>query len=74
LARLKILYGSLLLLGGIALYAVIVTRIGIAFLPHITWIEAPYYLVTGVAWVWPAAYVTRWIQDLPPVKPPFSDD
>ena len=72
MGRLRILYGSLLLLAGVAFYAVIVARIGVDYLPHVTWIEAPYYLLTGIAWVWPAAYVTRWMQDLPAVKLPLS--
>ncbi len=73
MGRLRILFGSLLLLFGLALSGIVVADIGVRWLPHETWIEAPYYLVTGVVWVWPAAYLTRWMQDLPPVKPPFSD-
>lgn len=73
MGRLRILLGSLLLLVGLALYAAIVAGIAAAWLPHVTWLEAPYYALTGVAWVWPAAWLTRWMQDLPPVKPPFSE-
>jgi prolipoprotein diacylglyceryltransferase len=59
-AGLKKLVGSLGLLGGLIVYIVLALIIG-ARLPHVTFIELPYYLVAGLLWVWPAKIIILWM-------------
>jgi hypothetical protein len=66
--RLRILYGTIILLLGLGLYALAVMVVAVDFLPAQWAVELVYYLVTGIAWVFPAALLTRWMQDLP--EPP----
>jgi hypothetical protein len=71
--RLRILFGSLLLLAGLALYAFLVATIARRYLPDHWAAEIPFYAVTGIVWIWPAALLTRWMQQAAPYHPPPGD-
>lgn len=71
--RLRILFGTLGLILGLALYALLVMRLAIAVLPEDQFVQAIFYLVTGIVWIFPAARLTRWMQDLPPVPDRFGN-
>ena len=71
--RLRILFGTLGLIFGLAVYALLVMRLAIAVLPENRLVEAIFYLVTGLAWIFPAARLTKWMQDLPPVPDRFGN-
>jgi len=64
--RLRILFGTALLIGGLGIYALAVMLVAVRFLPSHWAAEIPFYLVTGIVWIFPAARLTRWMQDLPP--------
>jgi hypothetical protein len=70
--RLRTLYGTFALIFGLALYALLVMRLAIAILPDIWLAQIPYYAVAGVAWIWPAAKLTKWMQDLPAPPSPYD--
>ena len=63
--RLRILFGMILLLVGLGLYAIAVMRVAVLILPDNLWIETFYYLILGTVWIYPAAKLTGWMQDLP---------
>jgi hypothetical protein len=71
--RLRILFGTLALILGLALYVLAVMRVAIALLPDNALVEALFYLVTGTIWIFPAAKLTKWMQDLPPVPDRFGN-
>jgi predicted membrane channel-forming protein YqfA (hemolysin III family) len=71
--RLRILFGTLGLIVGLGLYALLVMRLAVAVLPDNRWIEAVFYLAFGMVWIFPAARLTRWMQDLPPVPDRFGN-
>ncbi|GGF07690.1 hypothetical protein GCM10011611_11460 [Aliidongia dinghuensis] len=71
--RLRILFGTLGLILGLAIYALAVMRLAVAVLPDNQLIEVAYYVVTGTVWIFPAARLTRWMQDLPPVPDRFGN-
>ena len=71
--RLRILFGTLGLILGLGLYALLVMRLAIAVLPDNRIAEALFYLVTGIVWIFPAAKLTKWMQDLPPVPDRFGN-
>ena len=70
--RLRILYGTVLLLVGLGLYAVAVTAVAVAILPAQWAVQLVYYFITGTAWLYPAALLTKWMQDLPPPPDRFA--
>jgi hypothetical protein len=70
--RLRILYGTALLLIGLGLYAVAVTAVAVAILPAQWAVQLIYYFITGTAWLYPAALLTKWMQDLPPPPDRFA--
>jgi hypothetical protein len=39
-------------------------------LPRSWLVEVPFYAAAGIAWVLPAAKLTRWMQQAPPYRPP----
>jgi hypothetical protein len=71
--RLRILFGTLALIFGLGVYALLIMRLAIAVLPDNRLVEALYYCVAGVAWIFPAAKLTKWMQDLPPVPDRFGN-
>lgn len=62
-ARLRSLIGTLALIVGMTVYALVVMRVGVA-LPNEGWLgraaQPVFYLVTGLIWLYPAARVVRW--------------
>jgi len=71
--RLRILFGTLGLVFGLGIYALLVVRLAIAVLPDNMLVQALFYLVTGIIWIFPAAKLTKWMQDLPPVPDRFGN-
>jgi hypothetical protein len=67
--RLRILFGSLGLTLGLALYALAAMAIA-ARLPENATVVFLYYAVAGIAWVVPASLVTRWMVRAAPYRPP----
>jgi hypothetical protein len=58
----RLALGTFALLLGLFIYALAVMRLAIAVLPENLVVQTLYYALAGVAWVWPAARVTRWMQ------------
>ena len=71
--RLRILFGTLGLILGLGFYALLIMRLAIAMLPDNPVVQAIFYLVTGTIWIFPAAKLTKWMQDLPPVPDRFGN-
>jgi len=63
--RLRILFGMVLLIALLGIYALLVMSLAVRILPDQTLVEVLYYLVTGTVWIYPAAKLTRWMQDVP---------
>lgn len=68
--RLRILVGSLSLVLGLAIYGLAIMGVAVAVLPHQWIVQAVFYAAAGIAWVWPAAWLTRWMQQAAPHRPP----
>ncbi len=68
--RLRILLGSLLLVLGLALYALAVMAAATRLLPDNQAVELAFYALAGIAWIFPAARLTRWMQRARPFRPP----
>jgi hypothetical protein len=49
----------------LGVYALLVMSLAVRVLPDQTLVEIVYYLVTGTIWIYPAAKLTRWMQDVP---------
>ena len=56
----KKLVGSLVLLFGLIVYIVLALQIG-ARLPHMMLIELPFYIIAGLAWIYPARSIIVWM-------------
>jgi hypothetical protein len=67
--RLRILYGTLALVVGLAVYAGAAMAI-IARLPQNAALAFTAYALAGVLWVGPAAWLTRWMGRAPYRRPP----
>lgn len=70
--RLRILFGTLGLVFGLACYALLVMALAVRVLPDYWAAELIFYTVTGIIWIYPAARLTRWMQDLPPPPDRFA--
>jgi hypothetical protein len=68
--RLRILLGTAILTLGLALYAAAAIVIARRFLPERILIDMAFYAAAGIAWIWPAARLTRWMQQAAPYRPP----
>ena len=55
----RVLVASVVLILGIAVYAVLAVTLGEA-LPDHKLIEAVYIAAAGLVWVWPAVWLVRW--------------
>ncbi len=64
--RLRILFGTFALILGLILYAFGILLIATLILPENLILETLFYGVAGLAWLWPAAKLTYWMQDMPP--------
>ncbi len=72
--RLRILLGTLILVAGLAAYAVLIVALGARLLPDQWAIDAIFYGLAGIAWIFPAARLTRWMQQAAPFRPPVPGD
>ncbi len=61
----KKLVGSLFLLVALSIYALICVIIGASFIPHVWYVELPYYIVAGIAWAFPTKYLIVWMNREP---------
>jgi hypothetical protein len=68
--RLRILLGTLLLVLGLAAYALAVIAAAVRLLPQQWAIEAVFYALAGTIWILPAARLVRWMQRAAPFRPP----
>jgi hypothetical protein len=68
--RLRILAGIVILILGLALYAALAVAIVTRLLPDRTLIDLAFYAAAGIAWIWPAARLTRWMNQAAPHHPP----
>ncbi len=68
--RLRILAGTVCLILGLAAYAALVVAIVTRLLPDRTLIDMAFYAAAGIVWIWPAARLTRWMQQAAPHHPP----
>ena len=53
--------GIVVLLAGLAAWTLIAMRVGATLLPDHWLAELAYYVVAGLAWLWPAAKLVRWM-------------
>lgn len=68
--RLRILAGTVLLILGLACYAVLVIVAVARLLPNETLLDLALYAVAGIIWIFPAALLTRWMNQAAPHHPP----
>jgi len=68
--RFRILAGTILLVVFLAVYAALVAVVGTRLLPDRTGILLAFYAAAGIAWIWPAALLTRWMSRTAPYHPP----
>jgi hypothetical protein len=68
--RLRILFGTLLLVFGLGLYALLVMAVATRLLPDHWAVQMAFYAVAGIAWIFPAARLTGWMQRAGPFRPP----
>ncbi len=68
--RLRILIGTLLLVFGLGAYALAVSAAAARLLPEQGAVEAAFYAVAGIVWIFPAARLVRWMQRARPFRPP----
>jgi hypothetical protein len=64
--RLRVLAGTLILVFGLAAYALAAMSLAVRVLPDNLFVETLFYAAAGLAWVLPAAKLTRWMQRTPP--------
>jgi poly(A) polymerase Pap1 len=57
------LYGMLILIFGLTAYAFLVAAIGDLMVDASMFIQVPYYLVTGVIWIFPVGKLLKWMAD-----------
>jgi hypothetical protein len=70
--RLRLLWGMLLLIAGLGLYVLLAMIVAANFLPADGVMAFLYYFVAGTLWLYPAARLTKWMQDLPPPPDRFA--
>ena len=71
--RLRILLGTLILVAGLAAYALAVVAIAARLLPDQWIVETLFYAAAGIAWIFPAAWLTRWMQRAGSFRPPLLE-
>lgn len=60
--RLRKLIGMMLFFAGLIFYAVIIMEFGARVVPNTPWIELPFYLAAGIAWIFPMMPLFRWME------------
>ena len=59
---LRKLFGLIVLLAGLFLYALLAMRLAVAVLPENLIVQTLYYVAAGVVWIVPAVPFVRWVQ------------
>lgn len=70
--RLRILLGTMILILGLGLYALGVVALS-ALVPAQWAVETLFYAAAGILWIFPAARLTRWMQQAGPFRPPLLE-
>ena len=68
--RLRILFGTLVLIVGLAAYGLAVAGVAAHLLPPSPLAGLLFYAVAGMIWIVPAAWLVRWMQRAGPFRPP----
>lgn len=68
--RLRILFGTIALVLGLACYGLVVAAVAAYILPPGPWLALAYYALAGTVWIAPAAWLVRWMQRALPYRPP----
>jgi hypothetical protein len=68
--RLRILFGTLLLVFGLGLYALLVMVAAARLLPDHWAVQMAFYALAGIAWIFPATRLTGWMQRAASFRPP----
>ena len=66
--RLKRLTGLVALIVGLGLYALLVMKFAVTYLPRHPVAEVIFYPIAGILWVFPAIPLVRWLRDGPKDK------
>ncbi|WP_368744753.1 DUF2842 domain-containing protein [Desertibaculum subflavum] len=56
------LFGLVVLLAGLVVYALLAMRLAVAVLPDDLIVQTLYYIAAGVVWIVPAVPFVRWVQ------------
>lgn len=70
--RLRILFGTMILVLGLGFYALGVVALA-ALIPDQWAVEALFYATAGILWIFPAAKLTRWMQQVGSFRPPLLE-
>ncbi len=68
--RLRILFGTLVLVGGLALYGLAIAALAAQMRQPGALASFVFYAVAGTVWVAPAGWLVRWMQRAAPYRPP----
>ncbi|HUZ75290.1 MAG TPA: DUF2842 domain-containing protein [Stellaceae bacterium] len=68
--RLRILFGTLFLVGGLALYGLAIAALAAHVTPPGPLAAFVFYALAGTVWVAPAGWLVRWMQRAAPYRPP----
>jgi Protein of unknown function (DUF2842) len=68
--RLRILFGTLALVAGLAAYGLVMAALAAHVLPRGALAQFLFYVVAGTVWVAPAGWLVQWMQRAPPFRPP----
>ncbi len=60
--RLRILIGMVVMIAGLAIWALVVMRVGPELVPSWWLPQLLFYAVCGSVWIYPAALLTAWMQ------------
>ena len=56
------LFGLVVLLAGLFVYALLAVRLAVAVLPEDLIVQTLYYVAAGILWIVPAVPFVRWVQ------------
>lgn len=65
--RIKKLIGFAVFLPGLAAYFFAAAALA-DFVPNTQWLKAPYFLIAGIAWAFPAKFLMQWMNAEPRPK------
>jgi len=61
-ARSRKLVGLVLLVAGLALYALIVMRLAVGLVPDQWLVQLIFFALAGIVWIFPAKWLIYWMQ------------